>query len=63
MFDEEKQTKTNVTIYHILEDGVICTTFSFPCTEMLIRERPITLEIFYCYFVVVMTACFVVVSN
>ena len=26
MFDEEKQIKTNVTIYHILEDGVICTT-------------------------------------
>ena len=41
MFDEEKQTKTNVTIYHILEDGVIFRTFSFPCTEMLIRERPI----------------------
>ena len=26
MFDEEKQTKTNVTIYHIVEYGVICTT-------------------------------------
>ena len=26
MFDEEKQTKTNVTIYHIAEYGVICTT-------------------------------------
>ena len=26
MFDEEKQIKTNVTIYHILEDGVIVTT-------------------------------------
>ena len=39
MFDEEKQTKTKVTT--LLEDGVIVTTFSFPCTEMLIRERPI----------------------
>ena len=26
MFDEEKQIKTNVTIYHILEDGVIVTS-------------------------------------
>ena len=26
MFDEEKETKTNVSIYHILEDGVIVTT-------------------------------------
>ena len=26
MFDEEKQIKTNVTIYHKLEDGVIVTT-------------------------------------
>ena len=26
MFDEEKETKTNLTIYHILEDGVIVTT-------------------------------------
>ena len=25
MFDEEKQIKTNVTIYHKLEDGVIVT--------------------------------------
>ena len=26
MFDEEKQIKTFVTTYHILEDGVIVTT-------------------------------------
>ena len=26
MFGEEKQIRTNVTIYHILEDGVIVTS-------------------------------------
>ena len=39
MSDEEKQIKRNVAIYHKLEDVVIFRTFSFPCTEMLIRER------------------------
>ena len=26
MFDEEKKTKTNVAIYHIVKYGVLCTT-------------------------------------
>ena len=47
MFDEEKQTKTNVTIYHIVEYGVICTTILVSMHGNANSGKAYCLEILY----------------